>query len=105
MYVDEMTDSVRNAMEITNKRRKIQLKYNELHNITPKTTTRTIKEKKEKEESYDKTAMDISKMPKDELNLLIKDLESDMKEAAKNLNFEKAAEIRNKLFTIKEMKN
>ena len=49
--------------------------------------------------------MDISKMPKDELNLLIKDLESDMKEAAKNLNFEKAAEIRNKLFTIKEMKN
>ena len=44
-------------------------------------------------------------MPKDELNLLIKDLESDMKEAAKNLNFEKAAEIRNKLFTIKEMKN
>lgn len=105
MYVDEMTDSVRNAMEITNKRRKIQLKYNELHNITPKTTTRTIKEKKEKDESYDKTAMDISKMPKDELNLLIKDLESDMKEAAKNLNFEKAAEIRNKLFTIKEMKN
>lgn len=105
MYVDEMTDSVRNAMEITNKRRKIQLKYNELHNITPKTTTRTIKEKKETEESYDKTAMDISKMPKDELNLLIKDLESDMKEAAKNLNFEKAAEIRNKLFTIKELKN
>lgn len=105
MYIDEMTDSVRNAMEITNKRRKIQLKYNELHNITPKTTTRTIKEKKETEESYDKTAMDISKMPKDELNLLIKDLESDMKEAAKNLNFEKAAEIRNKLFTIKEMKN
>lgn len=105
MYVDEMTDSVRNAMEITNKRRKIQLKYNELHNITPKTTTRTIKEKKETDESYDKTAMDISKMPKDELNLLIKDLESDMKEAAKNLNFEKAAEIRNKLFTIKEMKN
>lgn len=105
MYVDEMTDSVRNAMEITNKRRKIQLKYNELHNITPKTTTRTIKEKKEIEESYDKTAMDISKMPKEELNLLIKDLESDMKEAAKNLNFEKAAEIRNKLFTIKEMKN
>lgn len=105
MYVDEMTDSVKNAMDITNKRRKIQLKYNELHNITPKTTTRTIKEKKEKEESYDKTAMDISKMPKDELNLLIKDLESDMKEAAKNLNFEKAAEIRNKLFTIKEMKN
>lgn len=105
MYVDEMTDSVRNAMDITNKRRKIQMKYNELHNITPKTTSRSLKEKKESEEKYDKSAMDISKMPKDELNLLIKDLESDMQEAAKNLNFEKAAELRNKLFTIKEMKN
>ncbi|MDO5849341.1 MAG: excinuclease ABC subunit UvrB [Methanobrevibacter sp.] len=104
MYVDEMTDSVRNAMDITNKRRKIQLKYNELNNITPKTARRTLKEKKETEEKYDKSATDISKMPKDELNLLIKDLESDMKEAAKNLNFEKAAELRNKLFTIKEMK-
>lgn len=105
MYVDEMTDSVRNAMDITNKRRKIQMKYNELHNITPKTTSRSLKEKKESEEKYDKSAMDISKMPRDELNLLIKDLESDMQEAAKNLNFEKAAELRNKLFTIKEMKN
>lgn len=105
MYVDEMTDSVRNAMEITNKRRKIQMKYNELHNITPKTTSRSLKEKKEIEEKYDKSAMDISKMPRDDLNLLIKDLESDMQEAAKNLNFEKAAELRNKLFTIKEMKN
>lgn len=105
MYVDEMTSSVQNAMDITNKRRKIQLKYNELHNITPKSTSRSLKEKKETEEKYDQSAMDISKMPKDELNLLIKDLESDMKEAAKNLNFEKAAELRNKLFAIKEMKN
>lgn len=81
------------------------MKYNELHNITPKTTSRSLKEKKEIEEKYDKSAMDISKMPRDDLNLLIKDLESDMQEAAKNLNFEKAAELRNKLFTIKEMKN
>ena len=104
MYVDEMTDSVRNATDITNKRRKIQLKFNELNNITPKTTVRSLKEKKESDIKYDKSATDINKMPKDELNLLIKDLERDMKEAAKNLNFEKAAELRNKLFTIKEMK-
>ena len=104
MYVDEMTDSVRNATDITNKRRKIQLKFNELNNITPKTTVRSLKEKKESDVKYDKSATDINKMPKDELNLLIKDLERDMKEAAKNLNFEKAAELRNKLFTIKEMK-
>ena len=104
MYVDEMTDSVRNATDVTNKRRKIQLKFNELNNITPKTTVRSLKEKKESDIKYDKSATDINKMPKDELNLLIKDLERDMKEAAKNLNFEKAAELRNKLFTIKEMK-
>lgn len=103
MYVDEMTDSVRNATDITNKRRKIQLKYNEVHNITPKTTSRSLKEKKETDDKYDQSATELSKIPKDELNLLIKDLESDMKEAAKNLNFEKAAELRNKLFTIKEM--
>lgn len=104
MYVDEMTESVQNATDITNERRKIQQKYNKKHGITPKTTKRTLKEKSEKEEKYDKSATDISKMPKDELNLLIKDLEADMKEAAANLNFERAAELRNKLYAIKEMK-
>lgn len=101
MYVDEMTDSVQNAMDITNKRRALQLKYNEKHGIVPKSTTRNLKEKREDLKKYGKSIDEISKIPQDELRLLIKDLESDMKEAASNLDFERAAELRNKLFELK----
>jgi excinuclease ABC subunit B len=100
MYVDEMTQSVRNATDITKKRRYLQMKYNEEHGIVPKSTTRTLKEKTEAEEKIASGA-DLSKMPKDELRLLIKDVESDMKEAAARLDFERAAELRNKLYALK----
>ena len=100
MYVDEMTDSVKNATEITQKRRYLQMKYNEEHGITPETTKRTLKEKTETEEKI-ASGTDISKIPKDELRLLIKDIESDMKEAASRLDFERAAELRNKLYALK----
>lgn len=104
MYVDEMTDSVQNAMDITNKRRALQLKYNEKHGIVPKSTTRNLKKKREDLKKYGKSIDEISKIPQDELRLLIKDLESDMKEAASNLDFERAAELRNKLFELKGLK-
>lgn len=104
MYVDEMTDSVQNAMDITNKRRALQLKYNEKYGIVPKSTTRNLKEKREDIKKYGKSMDEISKIPQDELRLLIKDLESDMKEAASNLDFERAAELRNKLFELKGLK-
>ena len=100
MYVDEMTQSVRNATDITRKRRFLQMKYNEEYGIVPKSTTRTLKEKTEAEEKIASGA-DISKMPKDELRLLIRDVESDMKEAAARLDFERAAELRNKLYALK----
>ena len=103
MYVDDMTDSVKNAYDITLKRRKLQMKYNEVHGITPKTTQRTLKEKSEVEEKYESLGSDISKIPKDELALLIKDVENDMKDAAERLDFERAAELRNKLYALKEM--
>ncbi len=101
MYVDDMTDSVKNAYDITLKRRKLQMKYNEVHGITPKTTQRTLKEKSEVEEKFENLGSDISKIPKDELNLLIKDVENDMKDAAARLDFERAAELRNKLYALK----
>lgn len=104
MYVDDMTDSVQNAMDITNKRRALQLKYNEKYGIVPKSTTRNLKEKREDLKKYGKSIDEISKIPQDELRLLIKDLESDMKEAASNLDFERAAELRNKLFELKGLK-
>lgn len=104
MYVDDMTDSVQNAMDITNKRRALQLKYNEKYGIVPKSTTRNLKEKREDLKKYGKSMDEISKIPQDELRLLIKDLESDMKGAASNLDFERAAELRNKLFELKGLK-
>ena len=102
MYVDDMTDSVKNAYDITLKRRKLQMKYNEVHGITPKSTQRTLKEKlAEEDEKYKGIGRDVSKIPKDELNLLIRDLEKDMKDAAARLDFERAADLRNKLYALK----
>ena len=104
MYVDDMTESVKKAYDITLKRRKLQLKYNEEHGITPKSTQRTLKEKlAEEDEKYKVKGADIEKMPKDELRLLIKDLEKDMKDAAARLDFERAADLRNKLYALKGM--
>ena len=103
MYVDDMTDSVRNAVDITNKRRKLQMAYNEKYNITPQSTYRTLKDKKmstKKTPSRD----DLKGMPKDELKLLIKDLETEMKEAANDLDFERAAVLRDQIVALKSIK-
>ena len=102
MYVDDMTDSVRNAVDITNKRRKLQMAYNEKYNITPQSTYRTLKDKKmstKKTPSRD----DLKGMPKDELKLLIKDLEAEMKEAANDLDFERAAVLRDHIVALKSI--
>lgn len=104
MYADEITDSIKNSVDITNKRRKLQLAYNEKHNIKPKSTYRSLKAKKEEIKKYDKTATDIKKMPKDELRMLINDLEEDMKTAASELDFERAAKLRDQLIVIKGIK-
>ena len=103
MYVDDMTDSVRNAVDITNKRRKLQMAYNEKYNITPQSTSRTLKDKRpgtKKTPSRD----DLKGMPKDELKLLIKDLEAEMKEAANDLDFERAAVLRDQIVALKSIK-
>lgn len=103
MYVDDMTDSVKNAVDITNKRRKLQMAYNEKYNITPQSTYRTLKDKKmstKKTPSRD----DLKGMHKDELKLLIKDLEAEMKEAANDLDFERAAVLRDQIVALKSIK-
>lgn len=98
IYADEITKSVKSAVDITNKRRKLQMEYNKKHNITPKSVKRAIKEKqrKDKIELID----DIENIPKSELRLLIKDLEHEMKLAASNLDFETAARIRDKITVL-----
>jgi len=101
MYADVMTDSVKNSVEITRKRRKLQMAYNEKHNITPTSTYRTLKERKEDIKRFDKSKDDVSAMPKDDLRALIKDLESDMQESASDLDFERAALIRDEIVVLK----
>jgi excinuclease ABC subunit B len=98
VYADNITESVRSAVEITNKRRKLQMEYNKTHGIIPKNVVRSIKEKDKKEEIDIKN---IGKIPKDELDILINDLENDMKDAAAQLDFETAAKIRDKILTLK----
>jgi excinuclease ABC subunit B len=98
VYADKITDSVRNAVDITNKRRELQLKYNQKHNITPRSTERTLKEKTEKKDVIMRD--DVDKMPKDELRLLIKDLKEEMKKAATRLDFEEGANIRDKILIL-----
>lgn len=100
MYVDNMTDSVRNAVDITKKRRKLQMDYNEKNNIIPKSTSRTLKEAKKEYKERDGLS-DIKKMDKDELRALIKDLEDDMKESAAKLDFERAALLRDQIVELK----
>ena len=103
MYADEMTDSVKNAKEITDKRRYIQMAYNKKYDITPRSTERTLKEKKE--DTKNKNLSEIKKMPKDDLRLLIRDLQKDMEEAASNLDFEKAALLRDEIVELKGLLN
>jgi len=98
IYADEVTESVRSAVNITNKRREMQLAYNQKHGIIPRSVVRSIKEKNKE----DVLAInDFENIPKDELRLLINDLEEDMKEAAAKLDFEKAAKIRDKIIVLK----
>lgn len=94
IYADKITDSISSAVEITNNRRKIQMAYNKEHGINPQSTVRTVKEKTKKEI---KTRDNVKDIPKDELILLIKDLEADMKKASLKLDFETAAKIRDKI--------
>ena len=101
IYADVLTESVKNAVNITNHRRKLQSDYNKKHGIVPRNTMRSLKDKKEEEKVDLKDFSDIEKMPKDELKLLISDLELDMKDAAKNLDFEKAAKLRDQLMVLK----
>lgn len=98
MYADKMTDSMKEAIEETKRRRKIQEQYNKEHNIIPKTIKKEIREliSNTEEENY-------SKSEKDDImeNVSIEKLEEEMKEAAKNLDFERAMQLRDIIFELK----
>jgi len=95
IYADRLTDSVKAAVETTNRRRKLQMEYNRRHGIKPRSTKRTLREKKETEE------LKAEEIPRDELEVIIKDLEAEMREAARNLEFERAARLRDQIMSLK----
>ncbi|MBQ8535373.1 MAG: excinuclease ABC subunit UvrB [Bacilli bacterium] len=100
MYGDKITDSMQQAIDETNRRRTIQEKYNKEHNITPKTIIKDIREviTNNAEINTDKTK---KKMSKKEIEMNIEMLEQEMREAAKNLDFERAMELRDIIFEMK----
>ena len=98
MYADEISESMEVAINETNRRRKIQEEFNKEHGIIPKTITKKITEIVTNEIKEDKKVEKMSKKEKEEL---IVRLESEMKEAARTLDFERAMELRDIIFELK----
>ena len=106
MYADKVTASMQRAIDETNRRRKIQVQYNEEHGIVPASVVKAVRALISKEEhavAEPRESYTVAgKMPKDELARLIKELEKDMKQAAKDLEFEKAALLRDQIFDLRQ---
>ena len=106
MYADTMTDSMKKAIAETERRRKIQMEYNEAHGITPTTIKKAVRDlisisKKVAAEEL-RMAKDPESMSKKELEKLIKSVEKQMRKAAAELNFEAAVELRDKMIELKK---
>ena len=106
MYADEVTQSMRVAIDETKRRRKIQEAFNEKHGMTPKTIVKPVYDVieatkvAEDEEQYE-AAPDLEQLSKTEKEQWIQRLEKEMKEAAKALDFERAAELRDLIIELK----
>ena len=104
MYADTMSDAMNEAISETKRRRKIQEDYNKEHGIVPKTIIKEIREVVSNEIEVDATKSNTTgevKMSKKEKEQLMIKIENEMKEAAKNLDFERAMELRDILFELK----
>jgi len=106
MYADKMTDSMTAAIRETERRRQIQMAYNEKHGITPQTIKKAVREVIEATKVAEEKAdylphADFKKMPKKDRLAVIERMEEEMKEAARNLMFERAAELRDLILELK----
>ena len=106
MYADTITDSMRVAIDETNRRRGIQEAYNKEHNITPTTIKKAVRElisiTKAATQTIDKLEKDPESMDEKEIKALISKLKKQMEKAAADLNFELAAELRDKIMELKK---
>src|SRR5512139_784318 len=110
MYADRMTDSMKFAIDETNRRRAKQMKYNEEHGIIPISIHKAIHDLTEEmspkavaEMRGEYNAKDASGLPRKELQRIIAEMEKQMKEAAKNLEFEKAAALRDEMYELRTL--
>lgn len=103
MYADTVTKSMQRTIDETNRRRKIQDKYNKAHGITPTGINRAVEGRMNTDlpEEAKRAKLDLKKIPKDEYKTLVKDLTAQMDLAAANLQFEQAAELRDLIADIK----
>ena len=106
MYADVMTDSMRLAIDETKRRRALQEAYNKEHGITPTTIKKAVRDlisiSKEVAKTEEKMEKDPESMSREELEKLIGQVQKQMKAAAAELNFEMAAELRDKMITLKK---
>lgn len=103
MYADRITDSMKTTMDETTRRRKIQEDYNTEHGITPRGVSKDIEKgmRPDLPEEAKRAKLDLKKIPKDEYKTLLRDLSAQMDLAAANLEFEKAAELRDIINDVK----
>src|SRR5438067_10193805 len=103
MYADRVSGSMQRAIDETDRRRNIQIAYNEEHGITPATIVKAVYNlEKHQDKAIEETIATLaSGLPPDEIERLIKDLERQMKKAARDLQFERAAELRDRLVALR----
>ncbi|RIK48601.1 MAG: excinuclease ABC subunit B, partial [Chloroflexi bacterium] len=110
MYADRMTDSMKRAIDETNRRRAKQIKYNEENGIVPFSITKAIHDLTEEvasmavgEAKGEYKTRERGDLPRNELRQIMREMETQMKDAAKNLEFEKAAALRDELYELKSL--
>jgi excinuclease ABC subunit B len=103
MYADQITDSMRRAIEETERRRRIQMAYNQEHNISPTSIVKQVRDLTDwvRSAAAPQAAAEPAQMSRDELLRLIRELEKEMKKAAQELEFEKAAVLRDQIFELR----
>ncbi len=105
MYADQVTPSMDGAIKETNRRRQVQAAYNEQHSIVPQTIVKEVRDLTDRvrKVAEERVPYGLPAIPRDELRRLIEDLERQMREAARNLEFEKAALLRDQLFELRAL--